>query len=281
MAAHARAFTFVDRITHCEPGRRITGSYRVPPVAAEFPQSLVSEAVGQLAALAAMTVVDFQARPVAGLAGRVELLGTVRPGQTLTLEATVESVDGEAASYHGEASADGVPVVRLHHCVGPMVPMTDFEDPAAVRTRFEQAVRGEVNGHGGFTGLPELAFETEPGETGNSLRARLIVPPAAPFFADHFPRRPVFPGSLLMHLNLKLAAALAATLPVPSPAARWSLHAVVDVKLRAFIPPGETLTLEATVKRQTEKALTISVQSRNSARVIGSARVELKPEAET
>ncbi len=279
MASPARAFTFVDRITHCEPGRRIAGSYSIPP-AVEFPQSLVSEAVGQLAALAAMTTVDFQARPVAGLAGRVELLGTVRPGQTIDLSATIESVDGEAASYHGEAAVAGAPIVRLHHCVGPMVPMEEFEDPAAVRTRFEQAVRGEVNGHGGFPGLPELLLQTETVEAGRSLKACLVVPPAAPFFADHFPRRPVFPGSLLMHLNLKLAAALAESLTAPESGGRWKLRSVGDVKLRAFIPPGEALELEATLKRHTAESLNIFVQSRNSTRVIGSARVELTAEVQ-
>lgn len=278
MAAFVRAFTFVDRITHCEPGRSITGAYTVPREAGEFPQSLASEAVGQLAALAAMAAVDFTARPVAGLAGRVELLGQIQPGETLEISATMESVDGEAASYHGAASVNGQPVVRLHHCVGPMVPMADFDDPAVVRGRFDSAQRAEVNGHGGFTGLPDMSLQTTGGETGSSLLAQLQVPTSAPFFADHFPRRPVFPGSLLMHLNLKLAAALAETLPPPAPGGRWSLRAVEDVKLRAFIPPGEALELEATLKRQHDAGLQVFVQSRNSARVLGSARVELIPE---
>jgi hypothetical protein len=70
-----------------------------------------------------MAAVDFKCRPVAGIAGMIELLSPVRPGQMLELSAELESVDTEAVAYRGEASADGIPVVRLHNCVGPMLPV--------------------------------------------------------------------------------------------------------------------------------------------------------------
>ena len=93
-----RAFSFVDRILSCEPGVAIRGFYRIPAGIESFPTSLVAEAVGQLAAWSAMAVVDFQRRPVAGIAGAIELLGDVRPGQTLELAADLESADIEAVA---------------------------------------------------------------------------------------------------------------------------------------------------------------------------------------
>jgi len=179
------------------------------------------------------------ARPVAGLAGLIELLAPVRPGQTLELSAELESVDIEAVSYRGEASTDGIPVVRLQNCVGPMLPVEDFDDPPSLREHFA-VLCGNGSPPGGFGGIPMIAFTRSGGEPGKSARATLQVPASAPFFADHFPRRPVFPGTLLMNLNLQLAAALAAEIP-----GRWELHAISDVKLRSFIPPGATLRLEA------------------------------------
>jgi 3-hydroxymyristoyl/3-hydroxydecanoyl-(acyl carrier protein) dehydratase len=208
MDEHFRAFTFVSRITSVEPGVRIRGTYAIPPNVGSFPHSLVAEAVGQLAAWSAMAAVDFKFRPVAGLAGKIELLSPVRPGQTLELAAELETADTEAVAYGGTAHADGVPVIKLEHCVGPMMPMEDFDDPAAMREQFGLFCR-ETAAPGGFRGTPPVTIESGDSETGKSKSATLHVPASAPFFADHFPRRPVFPGTLLMNFNLQLAAQLA------------------------------------------------------------------------
>src|SRR5580698_4896115 len=121
MDGHFRAYSFVDRITSVRPGVQIRGIYDIPAGIGEFPSSLVAEAIGQLAAWSAMAAMDFKLRPVAGIAGAVELLSPVRPGQRLELAAELESVDSEAIAYGGTAQVGGVPVVRLAHCVGPML----------------------------------------------------------------------------------------------------------------------------------------------------------------
>src|SRR5882724_10640005 len=113
MDHHFRAFSFVDRIASIQERSRIAGSYTVPARIKAFPGSLVAEAVGQLAAWAAMATVNFERRPVAGLAGAIDLPGTVHPGQTIDLAAELETVDHEAVAYNGTAFADGVPIVRL------------------------------------------------------------------------------------------------------------------------------------------------------------------------
>ena len=75
MDEHFRAFSFVDRIQPGTSGMQIRGSYHIPEAVAEFSSSLVAEAVGQLAAWGAMVAVDFRARPVAGIASRVQMGG--------------------------------------------------------------------------------------------------------------------------------------------------------------------------------------------------------------
>ena len=40
-----------------------------------------------------MAAVDFERRPIAGIAGRIELLSPVRPGQVLELSAEIETVN--------------------------------------------------------------------------------------------------------------------------------------------------------------------------------------------
>lgn len=273
---HFRAFSFVTRIISVEKGKSIRGSYVIPPDIDAFPGSLVSEAIGQLAAWSAMAAFDFKFRPVAGLAGKIELLGAVRPGQTLELTADLESVEEDAAAYGGTACVDGVPVIRVQHCVGPMLPVEDFDDPQAVRARFELLCRQGAE-PGGFRGLPNFALEKISGENGKTKSATIQVPAAAPFFADHFPRRPVFPGTLLMHLNLELAAALATEIPPPDGA--WKLRGISDVKLRAFTPPGEILQCEAVLSGNSGGALCASVETRKGGRTVGSAKVFLSSEA--
>jgi 3-hydroxymyristoyl/3-hydroxydecanoyl-(acyl carrier protein) dehydratase len=272
MDGHFRAFSFVDRIIRFEPGIRVSGQYAIPATLDAFPASLVAEAVGQLAAWAAMAAVDCSHRPVAGIAGAIELLAPVCPGQVLDLAAELESVDTETTGYCGTAHVNGTPVIRLRDCVGPMVPVVDFDNPQSVRDRLT-LLRTVGTAPGAFGGLPALPLERCGGEPGQRARARLSVPADAPFFADHFPRRPVFPGTLLMHANLQTAALLAAE--VASGGGAWVPRIISDVKLRTFISPGDILDLEAKRTVHSDRAWSVAVESRLHQRLVGSADIQL------
>jgi 3-hydroxymyristoyl/3-hydroxydecanoyl-(acyl carrier protein) dehydratase len=274
MDEHFRAFTFVNRITSVQIGQEVRGTYRIPPGLNEFPLSLVGEAVGQLAAWSAMAAVNFERRPVAGIAAKIELLSMVHPGDELELAADIESVDAEAVSYGGGASVRGAPVLRLEHCVGPMVPLEDFDDPKVLRDRFEFLCNSGTM-ENAFQGVPAVIPHRVAGENGQWVRASIQVPQSAPFFADHFPRRPVFPGTLLMHANLQLAAALATELPRSGQNAAWAIRSVHDVKLRTFIPPGELLESEAKIVDLDTASPVISLETRKGKKLIGTARVSL------
>src|SRR5277367_3020369 len=101
MDGHFRAFSFVDRITSIQPGVRVHGIYHIPSGIDEFPIALAAEASGQLAAWMAMAALDFKVRPVAGIAPIIELLSPPRPGQTLELDAEIESLESDAFAYSG------------------------------------------------------------------------------------------------------------------------------------------------------------------------------------
>lgn len=278
MSEHFRAFSFVDRIHSMQPGIGIRGSYFIPMGLPNFPASLVAEAVGQLAAWAAMAAVDFKCRPVAGIAAGIDLLSTVRPGQVLELAADLEAVDSEAVAYDGTAHADGIPVIRLQHCVGPMLPLETFDDPQLLRDRFA-LLQSAGAPPGAFGGLPSLPLLIHPGDAaGQPLRATLHVPPSAPFFGDHFPRRPAFPGALLMKSNLELAATLAAQLPPPEAGGSWTLRGASDMKIRTFTLPGDTLEMKATLSQISTNAVIINVETRKGTQLAGSVRVRLATE---
>jgi acyl carrier protein len=62
--------------------------------------------------------------------------GAVAPGDTLELAVEIDDVDDEAVSYRGWADVAGRRVIELNDCLGPMLPVADFDAPEALRERF-------------------------------------------------------------------------------------------------------------------------------------------------
>jgi 3-hydroxymyristoyl/3-hydroxydecanoyl-(acyl carrier protein) dehydratase len=277
MAERFSAFSFVDRITKLEPGVRGAGRYTIPPAVAHFPPSLVAEAVGQLAAWTAMSQLEFRRRPVAGLAGEALFLADVAPGQTLDLEVSIQSCDEEAVSYGGTASVAGARVLQLQDCVGPMLPMEEFDAPEAVRADFE-TLSGAGAPPGRFKGVAPREVKAIDRVPGERLRAELRVPDSAPFFGDHFPLRPVFPGTLLLDTQIDLALQLAReTPPLRAAAALLVPVRVSDVKMRSFTPPGQVLELRIELQSATAEGASIGLVARANGKPVSTARVEIAP----
>ncbi|MCZ7563533.1 MAG: hypothetical protein M5U08_06705 [Burkholderiales bacterium] len=276
MSERFRAFSFVDRITEFEAARRAAGSFHVPAGAGRFPPTLVAEAVGQLAAWVAMAHVDFGRRPVAALAGEARFLAAVRPGDTLQLAVDIDSCDAEGVAYRGRASVAGRRVLELERCFGPMLPQVDFDDPAAVRGDFALLRDGGAPSDR-FPGVPALAAVPGEGVAGEWAAAALDVPASAPFFGDHFPRRPVFPATLLLDVQTRLALALARG------AAGWrageepQLARMRDVKMRAWILPGQRVELRAELAAPAAGAAAVKLSARVAGATVATARAEIAP----
>lgn len=235
-------FSFVDRISTIDSDRA-RGELRAARHES-LPPWLLIEAVGQLAAWAAMLRADFATRPVAALVPNAQL-GSGEAGLIVELEARIERFDGRAVLYSGTARSNGVDLAVLSRCVGPLLPMETFDDPAVVRRRFQAlcAARPADVARAGPRLMPHPSLSACE-RVGDTARARLQVPDAAPFFSEHFPRFPVYPAVLLADAQHQVAAPLAAyLLGVAAEAVRPS--AVLDFKVRAFSPPGQVLDLVA------------------------------------
>jgi len=117
-------------------------------------------------------------------------------------------------------------------------------------------------------------FRVEPGalDPGKTAKATLHVPDAAPFFRDHFPRRPVFPATLLLNemINLALAAERAAT-----PGPLLVPVRMTNVKVRAFTPPGQVLDLCAELTDAGPDMIVAALTARADRRMVATARVDL------
>jgi 3-hydroxymyristoyl/3-hydroxydecanoyl-(acyl carrier protein) dehydratase len=275
MADRFSAFSFVDRILAITPGTRGDGRFAVPAGLSHFPPCLVAEAVGQLAAWVAMAQLEFRRRPVAGLAGEVGILGRVAPGQILDLVIELESCDPDAVSYGGRARVGDAPVVELSRCVGPMLPLEEFDAPEAVREHFE-ILCGPGATPDRFRGIAEPELVLTDRDPGRWLRAAMHVPAVSePFFADHFPRRPVFPGTLLLDAQMRLALRLAADVLRPGPRACLQPLRAADIKLRSFIQPGQVMELKAETLSETRGGVAIAIVGRMGGKQVSTGRVEV------
>lgn len=273
MTGRYAAFTFVDRIRVLEPGVAARGTFHIPAHVSAFPSSLLAEATGQLAAWIAVAKLDFRLRPVAGIAHETIYGGVPRPGDTLETEIRIDSCEDDAVAYQGWCRIAGKTVLELRDCVGPMLPLADFDDAAAMQSFYAQlCTSGAAVDR--FPGLDIAPLASLDGEPGASARASLRVPHEALFFADHFPRRPVFPGTLLLDRMTTLAAGVAREACGSDVFARR----VTDVKLRTFTEPGATLTLHASVApaEHGRLAATLEARAEGQKRPVGGARVEFE-----
>ena len=275
--AHFAAFSFVDRITAFAPGKGAHGVFHVPAAVADFPACLVAEAVGQLAAWVSMEHIGYRGRPVAALAGETRFFGAVTPGDLLELTVEIDDVDDDAVSYHGWADVAGRRVIELNHCLGPMLPVAEFDAPEALRERFA-VLRGAGATPDRFHGVaaPDAAIvEHVPGV---SVRANLDVPMSAAFFADHFPRRPVFPATLLLNAQIALATRIAREANAARHAIDPAPVRMTHVKMRAFIVPGQQVDVRAEFAGVQDATTRISLSAHDGdGKTIATARVEFAP----
>ncbi len=271
------AFSFVDRITQIEGTSRVCGFYSIPAEVSHFPVSLVAEAIGQLAAWVAMSVVDFTHRPVAALAGDTRMHRLPKAGDTLELIVDIESCDAESIQYRGRALVDGQLVLELSDTLGSMLDILEFDEPDALRADFA-LLTSTGRAPGAFKGVPHPVLRELVGEGSQRLEANLSVPAEAAFFLDHFPRRPVFPATLMLDAQLQLAQRLAKTFaggPV-------RVQRITNVKVRAFTAPGATLKLFAEVAEpgpSDVEPILIKVGAQAEGRTIAGAKMFFVPDS--
>jgi 3-hydroxymyristoyl/3-hydroxydecanoyl-(acyl carrier protein) dehydratase len=275
---HFAAFSFVDRITDFVPGARARGRFSVPGDLAAFPSCLVAEAVGQLAAWAAMAHIGFRGRPVAALANETLFAGDVAPGEVLELAVEIESCDDDAVAYAGSARCGERKVIDLIDCLGPMLPVEEFDSPAAMAERLA-LLRGPGATPGRFHGIALPPLVPGPGVRGESATATLHVPTAAPFFADHFPRRAVFPATLLLDAQIGMALVLAAETARCAAGSRPVPVRMTHVKMRSFIAPGDVLELAARTAPSDNANAKIMLSAQTNGRTVATARLEFTAKA--
>jgi 3-hydroxymyristoyl/3-hydroxydecanoyl-(acyl carrier protein) dehydratase len=267
-------FLFVDSIHAFEPGRRARGRFAMPRDFA-LPACLIAEAIGQLAGWLAMDHSEFNSRPVAGLVGHCVIEGEAPPGASVELMVEMDECAADAVSYAGSARSDGRTLVTLERCGAPMLPLEDFDGPDGMRARFAalrspEGARIEVG--------PELARPLPFSEVileSDSASAAFTTPAEPDFYADHFPRRPVFPATLLLDAEIRLARTFAAHVGLEQ-VGRRALIRVSDVKLRTFIAPGQKLELAARLSDRESSSAHFALSAGSAGKRIATADLQFE-----
>ena len=236
------SFQLVDQILSVQPGVQARGVYQPRSPDGNLALGLIVEAIGQLASWATMPTLDFDHRPVAASAGLVEVLQAPSPGTPIDLEVEISATRRQAISYQGTASCDGVACISLQRAIGPLLAMEEFDDKARVQNLFTTLCAD------GLPPLPTVqpidyqpATEIGPVEPGKGFSGSLQLPTDSLIYADHFPRQPVFPATLLLQLQFDQARKAYARPDGSLP----EIRKVSGVKIRAFSGPGERLSFRA------------------------------------
>lgn len=281
-------FLFVDRILALTPGGVTQGMKHVTPddyyVCLDeqnrryFVPSLVGETVGQLAAWNVMLSHDFTKRPVAGIAACATLHRPVYVGETLLLEASLDSLDDSAVQYHGIARVGDEVVFELAGALGPLLPMEDFIDPDVVRAQFDELNRpGELleehclraplieSTHDQLHHVNALVqfdrvLEHEPGV---QITAEKCITRAAPYFPDHFPKKPVLPMTMLLECVMNLGRRFVEQSAFDR---AYRVQCMRRIKMNDFVAPGSVLTAVLKLKAQKDAELVLTCRVNNFAK---------------
>lgn len=107
-------------------------------------------------------------------------------------------------------------------------------------------------------------------EPGVSITAELDVDPKLPLFAGHFPGHPVLPGVIIMEA-LAQTASFCALVGRDEPGVLGFFAGIDKAKFRNQVQPGDTLTLKATITRNSSRMVVADVEALVGDRVAATA----------
>ncbi|STY30844.1 3-hydroxymyristoyl-ACP dehydratase [Legionella wadsworthii] len=296
-------FLFVDRIVTSSPGELIRGIKHVTSNDAFltvdekdrpcFIPSLIGETLGQLAAWNVMELHGFALRPVAGIVAKASMYRPAYIGETLLLESFIDRVDESVMQYHSQARVGSELVFTLEGALGPLLPMNDFIQLDEVKQQF-----WEINRPGDW---PAICQESVPishddlvmcsnlpivpmtfdrvrtSQAGVSLIAEKRISRAAPYFADHFPKKPVLPLTVLLECKLNLAYEF---IRRAGYSIDYKVSELRKIKMSDFVFPGDVIECLVTVKNKTDDELILSYRTEVAGKRVCVVEMVLIPRGE-
>lgn len=271
-------FLFVDRILEFVPGKSITGLKHVTLNDAYLTEnqdnkltllhSIIGEALGQLCSWYVLKSSDFALRLVGGVIEDIQMYGDAFVGDTIFLENDIEELDCEnrVVRVNARASVNGKTIIIFKNGIAPLLPLEDFNNPEDIKTDFARLYRPEAHFDHPFDSetydypqvnltpklFPFIYDKILSWKPGQELIAQKNVSMSAPYFADHFPKKPLFPLSIMIEHNLQLSYAFFGkdkSICVPAGKVLRPV-AVRKIKIGNFVQPGDSVVTRITLKEK-------------------------------
>jgi len=279
-------FLFVDRICELEKGRRVRAVKNISwqgdfleeifPGLPVFSPVIAAEAAAQALSWLIVEAKDFSVKPLITVLDSYTCSRHMQPGDQIEMEGEVESFQPESALAHASILLNKKPAVHITHGVCYLYPLHELQDPESARRQFQNLTENQVPLPAAAqvkTGLPYSAG-TAPAvkpwvdrvieyEAGKKLVGIRNVTGTEDYFNDHFPRRPLLPGVIIM-ASLTSAAQLLLG-PVLAASGLDHKKAVLrqarKIKFRKFVQPGDQLLLEVTLENFSPQASSIRARA--------------------
>lgn len=259
------SFLFVDHILDLVPGKKTVGLKHVTlndTYLTHFENKLalrtciIGEALGQLCSWNVLKTSDYKFRPVGGVIQEIQMHATASVGDTILLESEIETLDDDMVSFSGRASVNDKTLLVVKNSLAPLMPLEEYNHRIKVQNDFEILYQpsAKIVYPKEKNNVPapyyQIAYDKILSqENGKELTAQKKIASDASYFQDHFPKKPVFPLSLLMEYNLALAHTFVADTTGNK---LWRPTLLKKVKIGNFVLPGDTVITRITLKEQTD-----------------------------
>ncbi len=247
--ATGSGFQLVTRIRRVEGNRRIVASTAWTGAGGLEPACFFLEAVSQAAGWLIAASTNFTRRGLPIAMGSARVLGEAPPGGPVDLVAEITNWRDLSAQLRGWVKSGGRVVGEAAGLCG-LLDAEELEASAATHAAFAALHNTPANGrpgdHGDASHVEPPGTPSIDGMDARGARATWLVTGGERLFADHFPRRPLLPGTLQLQALVDLARAVAAA----GNGHGWGLRELREVRFRRPVRPGEHLVLEVEARAQ-------------------------------
>lgn len=277
-------FEFVDRIIDFKEGKSAVGLKYVVHSDAQYfykkkgqfflKEMILTEAICQLNAWVTMHLHNFELRPLAALYKKINCYGTAPLGSLITLSTEIKLVDREKIMIAGQAKIGDELILELIDASGSFMHMENFANPQILKHRlkalcspcdsdyYAQTLQekgfnfNDKHAHDQNTRLDYDYYKID--SDASILYAVRLISLSEPFLAEHFPRNPVMPASLILQKYLSLGLEF---INIFYSCQKVNFIGFSRVKVREFIRPGDAVLTEVALIKNEEFRYTLSFKS--------------------
>ena len=269
-------FLYVDRITEYQPGRMIRGLknvtrsedflYPTDDGRRRLATTIVIEAAAQMGSWLAILDSNFTKRPLFLGEDLAEFQGSAYAGDMIDLTAELVRLEDDVLETISTATVNGKVIMKTQSSKGFMVPMEDYASADEVKRRYGELYRPKtkevkrVQGPVSLISSPYWAISKKQPrllldgiiahDPFKSVEAFKNVSRTEAFFGEHFPRKPIVPGVIILGMVSDACEYLIRQdRNALGPRRRLEITKLINGRFRKMVEPGDQCIIKVKTKR--------------------------------